>query len=128
MSVNVTDTNNTTPLHISAEFGHLEGMKSLVERGADINTRDNNNNTALHLAAVACNVDIIKGISVNLTDTYDSTPLHISAEFGHLEAKQILVEQDAVINNTNKYGVTPLMLGAYNGKIRNLSLPHRNWH
>jgi len=86
MSVNLTDTNNSTPLHISAEFGHLEGMKSLVERGADINIRDdnNNNNTVLHLAAVAVNVDIIKGISVNLTDTDGSTPLHISAEFGHL--------------------------------------------
>ena len=51
-------------------------------------------------------------MSVNLTDTDDSTPLHISAKFGHLEAKQILVEQNAAINNTNKYGVTPLILGA----------------
>ena len=56
-------------------------------------------------------------MSVNLTDTDDSTPLHVYAEFGHLEATQILVEEDAAINNTNKYGFTPLMLGAYNGKL-----------
>jgi len=28
-----------------------------------------------------------------------------------------LVEQDAAINNTNKYCVTPLTLCAYNGKL-----------
>ena len=47
-----------------------------------------------------------------MTDTDDSTPLHVSAEFGHMEATQILVEEDAAIDNDNKYGVTPLMLGA----------------
>jgi ankyrin repeat protein len=52
-----------------------------------------------------------------LSDTDDSTPLHVSVQFGNLEATKALFERGASINNTNKHGVTPLMLGAYNGKL-----------
>ena len=37
MSFNLTDTRRFTPLQISAQFGHLEATKALVERGAAIN-------------------------------------------------------------------------------------------
>ena len=63
----------------------------------DINIRNaNNNNSALHLAADSSSVDIIKlllaeRMYVNLTNTDDNTPLHVSAEFGHLEATKTLV-------------------------------------
>ena len=48
-------------------------------------------------------------MSVNLTDKNDSTLLHVSGQFGHLEATQILVERVAAINNTNKYIFTSLI-------------------
>jgi len=38
-------------------------------------------------------------------------------QFSHLKATKILVEEGADIINTNKYGFTPLMLGAYSGKL-----------
>ena len=56
-------------------------------------------------------------MSVNLTDTYDSTLLQVSVEFGHLEATKILVERGAVINYTNNHCNRPLMLAAYCGKL-----------
>ena len=40
-------------------------------------------------------------MSVSLSDTDDSTPLHSSAQLGHLEATKILVEDGAVLNYTN---------------------------
>ena len=61
-----------------------------------------------------------KGLSVNLTDTNDFTPLHFSAEFGHLDATKALVERGAAINNTNKYGETLLMRAVFSGKLESL--------
>jgi len=66
-------------------------------------------------------VDIIKllldkGMSVNLTDKNDYTPLHISAQFGHLEASKALLERGAAINYINIYGNTPLMEAACSSK------------
>jgi ankyrin repeat protein len=66
-------------------------------------------------------VDIIKllldkGMSVNLTKTDEFTPLHISAQFGHLEATKILVERGSALHYTNNDGKTPLMLTEHCGK------------
>jgi ankyrin repeat protein len=63
-------------------------------------------------------VDIIKlqldkGISVNLTHKTQLAPLHISAQFCHLEIKKCLVKRIAVINNTNKYGDTRIKVVAF---------------
>jgi len=52
-----------------------------------------------------------------LTKAGEFTPLHVSAAFGHQESTKILVEGGAAVNSTNKYGITPLMLAAYNGKL-----------
>jgi len=38
-----------------------------------------------------------KGMSVNLTDTDCYTPLHASAQFGHLEATKVLVERGVAL-------------------------------
>jgi len=43
-------------------------------------------------------------MSFNLTNTNVSTPLHFSADFGHLKETKFLVEIGAAINSTNKYG------------------------
>jgi ankyrin repeat protein len=56
-------------------------------------------------------------MSVSLTNTDDHTPLHISAECGHLDAAKALAERGAAINNTNKYGHTPLIMVALNRKL-----------
>jgi ankyrin repeat protein len=44
----------------------------------------------------------MKGMSVNLTDTGEFTPLHVCAEFGHLEAIKTLVEGGVAINYTDR--------------------------
>jgi len=99
--------------------GNLENYCYLAEIGADINTCKGKNNTAVHLVAEKVGGDIMKllvlldkGTSVNLTNTDEFTPLHISAQFGHLEATKFLFGSGAAINITNKDGNTPLMLGA----------------
>jgi ankyrin repeat protein len=51
MSVNLTDTDKFTPLHVCADFGHQEAAKRLVERGAAINYPDTNGNTPVLVAS-----------------------------------------------------------------------------
>jgi len=58
-----------------------------------------------------------KETSVNLINTGDSILFYVSAQFSHLKATKILVEEIAAIYNTNKYDFTPLMLDAYSGKL-----------
>jgi ankyrin repeat protein len=60
-------------------------------------------------------VDIIKllldkGMSVNLPNTYVSTPLHVSSQFVNLEVTKTLVDRGFAINKLNKYGYTALAL------------------
>ena len=58
-----------------------------------------------------------KGMSVNLTNAGDSTPLHLSALIGNLEATKALSERGAPLNNPDNDGETPLFLAARCGKI-----------
>jgi len=49
-------------------------------------------------------------MSVNLTNTDDYRPLHVSAQLGYLEATKNLVNRSASLNKVNKYGNAPLIL------------------
>jgi ankyrin repeat protein len=52
-----------------------------------------------------------------LTDTDGCTPLHVAAQFGHLDVTKSLVEGGADFNYTDRDGYTPLMLAAYHSKL-----------
>ena len=62
------------------------------------------------------NLLLDKGLSVNLTDTKGATPLHFSSQFGRLKARKTLVLRGAALKNTNKYGVSLLMLAEFKAK------------
>ena len=49
---------------------------------------------------------------VDLTNAENSMPLHLLALTGKLEATKALVDTGAPLNNANKNGATPLLLGA----------------
>jgi ankyrin repeat protein len=59
MSVNLTDRENSTPLHAAAEFGHLETTKTLIERGADMNIINIRGHTPLTVAAYNGKLEIV---------------------------------------------------------------------
>ncbi|WCR53196.1 MAG: Actin-binding protein [Wolbachia endosymbiont of Ctenocephalides orientis wCori] len=40
-----------TPLHLAALRGHLDVVKSLIEKGADAKAEDKHGHTPIHLAA-----------------------------------------------------------------------------
>ena len=77
--INTRNKYRQTPLHLAATGGHIEIVRLLLEKGADINARD------------------IKG-----------TPLHWAASRGHLEVVRWLVENGADINARDEDGRTAL--------------------
>ena len=53
-------TPGTRALHISAFLGNNEGIRLLLERGADVQAKDNYDATPLHWAALGSNVEGIQ--------------------------------------------------------------------
>jgi ankyrin repeat protein len=60
MTVNFTDTHDNTPLNFSAEYGHLDATKILVERGAAINKTNNVGDTPVTRAAQKGKLEIVR--------------------------------------------------------------------
>ena len=64
----------------AAEKGDSEALQSLIDNGA----------------------------RVDATNKYGSTPLHLSAQNGHVDVSRLLIDKGARVDATNKYGTTPL--------------------
>ena len=66
--------------------GHIDTVKSLLERGMDINARNASDETPLDKAAAKGNVDIVRllierGAEVDSRDKWGWTPLHASSRY-----------------------------------------------
>ncbi|MEX0940882.1 MAG: ankyrin repeat domain-containing protein, partial [Candidatus Babeliales bacterium] len=83
-----------TPLHGASEYGSLEVVKLLLEKGAPIDIQDN----------------------------FGDTPLHLASRKGHLEVVKLLLEKRAQIDIKNKNGWTPLRLASFKGKLKAVKL------
>jgi len=69
------------------EEENIDIVKSLLERGVDVDGRIAGNRPLLHRAAETGNVDVVRllieyGAEVDSRDHLDSTPLHISSQWG----------------------------------------------
>jgi ankyrin repeat protein len=109
-----------TLLHYAIRFEHLEVVKILIERGADMNIGDNDEMTPLHKAAYRGLLEISeyllsKGASLSVKDRYGVSPLHLAAARGHNKVMSLLLDRGADINLPDNDGETPLHRAAKNG-------------
>lgn len=66
--INKSDDKENTALHLSAQKGHKEIVKYLIENGSNCNAVNREKNTPLHLAAAYGNLYIIKYLVENGAD------------------------------------------------------------
>ncbi|XP_007575958.1 histone-lysine N-methyltransferase EHMT2 isoform X3 [Poecilia formosa] len=115
VDVNAQDNGGWTPIIWAAEHKHVQVIKSLLNRGADVSIKDKELNVCLHWAAYAGNIDIAElvlnsGCSLSSVNVHGDTPLHIAAREGYLECVTLFLSRGADIDIMNREGDTPLSL------------------
>ncbi|XP_037549233.1 histone-lysine N-methyltransferase EHMT2 [Nematolebias whitei] len=115
VDVNAQDSGGWTPIIWAAEHKHVEVIKTLLNRGADVTINDKELNVCLHWAAYAGNVDIAEmvlnsGCSLSSVNVHGDTPLHIAAREGFLDCVTLFLSRGADIDIVNREGDTPLTL------------------
>lgn len=109
----ITD-DNTTALHIAAEFGHINIINFLLSKKAEINATNTYGVTALHMAAQASQHEIItllieQQADVNVKNGYGETALHMAVENQDEEVlKELLNCPNIKLNLQNHIGNTAL--------------------
>ncbi|CZR67067.1 uncharacterized protein PAC_16966 [Phialocephala subalpina] len=116
-----------TPLYRASMNGHIEVVKLLLEKGANVNAAIEDGSTPLHRASMNGHLESVKlllekGANVNTATKDGSTPLHRASYNGHLESVQLLLEKGANVNAATEDGLTPLHQASYNGHLESVKL------
>uniref|UniRef100_A0A8C4Z5R9 Euchromatic histone-lysine N-methyltransferase 2 n=1 Tax=Gadus morhua TaxID=8049 RepID=A0A8C4Z5R9_GADMO len=115
VDINAQDSGGWTPIIWAAEHKHMDVIRALLSRGADVTIQDKEMNMCLHWASFAGSVDIAElvlnaGCSLSSVNMHGDTPLHIAAREGFLECVTLFLSRGANIDTTNREGDTPLSL------------------
>ena len=120
LDINAPDRLGFPPLIEACRGNHnasedLDGVKSLVARGADVRVTDHKGKTALHRAAQAGFVEIItyliaEGASIEAADNKEETPLFDAVRHSRLSAVQLLCAKGARAVHQNRLGQTAMDL------------------
>jgi ankyrin repeat protein len=116
---------NTTPLYVACQNGHVEIVKELLKVSRiDINKKNKAGEAALTSACAKGYVDIVKEllkepkIDVNIKNSSGGTPLIFACQNGDIEiAKELLKNSQLDVNCMNESGGTALILACQNGDI-----------
>ena len=91
---------DSTPLHLASQEGHLEVARVLVQDGANVSDQDRWGWTPLHWANKCGHVDLArflveKGADVTALDKERTNPLYLASKNGHKRDEQLLIKQGA---------------------------------
>ena len=116
--VNVTDSNGWTPLHHACQYGDLESVRSLLDRGGNIHAFSNKGYYPLHIAAMNNHPEVIellhqKGANLEATCDNKMTAMHLAAKKGHAEIIKILHRLGANIYSQDDRDWNPLHYAAF---------------
>ena len=123
IDLNAKDEYNCAPLLWAARNGHIDMLKLLIDKGADVETAGYNGMRALHHV---CNSSKEKCVEIlleadanpNATDDANSTPLHWAAARGVLNIVVRLSDKGADPNVATKTGVRPIHKASIYGQFQ----------
>ncbi|MGH0183887.1 UNVERIFIED_CONTAM: hypothetical protein FKN15_019196, partial [Acipenser sinensis] len=120
-SINETDFEGRTPLHIACQHGQDKVVRVLLSRGADVHLKGKDDWAPLHFAAWQGHLSIVKllvkqsGAHVNTQTSDGRTPLHLAAQRGHYRMARLLIELGADVSVPTATLRTPLHVAAETG-------------
>ncbi|XP_043939153.1 histone-lysine N-methyltransferase EHMT2 isoform X2 [Protopterus annectens] len=122
VDVNAQDSGGWTPVIWAAEHKHLDIIKELLARGADVTLRDNEHNICLHWASFTGSAEIAEVLlnakcNLHAVNYHGDTPLHIAARESFHECVMLFLSRGADIGVRNNEGDTPLELTAENSDV-----------
>ena len=109
--------NRWTPLHVAAEQGNAEVVRTLVEHGMDVAARADNGWTPLHVASSCGSVEVLRilvehGADVTARADNGWTPLHVASSCGSVDVAQFLVDHSVDATVQANDGLTALRVAA----------------
>jgi len=93
---------NNTALHYSAEKGHFEIAKFLIDSKANIEAKNATGNTPLILSSACKNPNVVEllldcNANIQAINNADVTPLHAAAYYGRYKNLECLIKRGAKI-------------------------------
>eukprot|EP00795_Rhopilema_esculentum_P001545 gene1545-15994_t len=115
--INKRNKRGETQLHLAAIKGDVDGVRSLIKKGADVNITDHADWTPLHEACSRGHYKVVKmllkaGANVNAKGLEGDTPLHDASSNGHLKIAKILLKFGADPSRKNYSLENPLDVSA----------------
>jgi ankyrin repeat protein len=108
-----------TTLHSASNFGRIEVVEALFERGHITSVVDSDGCTPLHLASRNGHVDVAQVLlkintNVHTVDNNGCTPLHLASDGGYTELVKLLLENGADPTVTDGQGYSATVIAAMN--------------
>uniref|UniRef100_A0A8C9W273 Euchromatic histone-lysine N-methyltransferase 2 n=1 Tax=Scleropages formosus TaxID=113540 RepID=A0A8C9W273_SCLFO len=115
VDINAQDSGGWTPIIWAAEHRHINVIRALLNRGADVTLKDKEMNVCLHWASFAGSVEIAElllnaGCPLSSVNVHGDTPLHIASREGYLDCVTLFLSRGADIDVMNREGDTPISL------------------
>ncbi|CAH0047285.1 unnamed protein product [Clonostachys solani] len=109
-----------TPINVAADGGHLEVVRLLVEKGADLTIAQTAGWTPIHSAVTGGYDDVVEllvrsGADITTADSDGWTLLHKAAKNGNIELAKLLMSNGADAAAKNDCGWPPLLIAAEMG-------------
>ncbi|XP_048249888.1 uncharacterized protein LOC124128376 [Haliotis rufescens] len=110
-----------TPLFVACENGHIDIVRLLIEKGADVTAAAKDGCTPLHCACKNGHIDIVRLLIEKGADVSDAacyTPLQCACKNGHIDIVRLLIEKGADVSAAAAADVyTPLHCACEDGHI-----------